>query len=260
VKVIDGTKLNQVNPQTGVIRSSALLGNFLSYQQGFMGGVFVAAGDVNGDGLADVITGPGIGRRSNVKVIDATKLNQGSPTTTIKPGALLANILAFQQGFLGGVRVASGDLNGDGRTDVVTGQGPGGLSRVKVFGGPDLMVTAAFRPFGPDFGGGVFVGTGNVKGFAFDDVIVGQGPGSRPRVKVFSNQTSVMMHSEQLKLAQVDSFLAYRKAFDGGVQVTSLHDSTPLPVFGGNRDDVVTGHATGGASAVRIFPRTIPVP
>jgi suppressor of ftsI len=260
VKVIDGTKLNQVDPKTGVILPSALLGNFLSYQQGFMGGVFVAAGDVNGDGLADVITGPGIGRRSNVKVIDATKLNQGSPTTTIKPGALLANILAFQQGFLGGVRVASGDLNGDGRTDVVTGQGPGGLSRVKVFGGPHLMVTAAFRPFGPDFGGGVFVGTGNVKGFAFDDILIGQGPGSRPRVKVFSNQTSVMMHSEQLKLAQVDSFLAYRQAFDGGVQVTSLHDSTPLPVFGGNRDDVVTAHATGAASAVRIFPRTIPVP
>src|SRR5262249_14251634 len=115
------------------------------------------------------------GRRSNVKVIDATKLKQGSPTTKIKPSALLANFLAYQQNFRGGVRVAAGDNMGDGRIDIVTGQGPGGVSRVKVFGGPDLMTMANLQPFGKNFDGGVFVGTGNVKGFAFDDVIVGQG-------------------------------------------------------------------------------------
>jgi suppressor of ftsI len=259
VKVIDGTKLNQVDPKTGVIRPSALLGNFLAYEPGFQGGVFVAAGDINGDGLADVITGPGIGRRSAVRVIDARKLNQGSPTTTIKPSALLANFLAYERNFLGGVRVAAGDNMGDGRIDIVTGQGPGG-SRVKVFGGPGLMTMADFQPFGNNFDGGVFVGTGNVKGFAFDDVIVGQGPGSRPRVRVYSDQMGMMHHPAQLNLGLIDSFLAYNRNFDGGVQVASFHDSKPLPTFGGNRDDVLTTHATGPGSAVRVFPRTIAQP
>src|SRR5262249_8019737 len=67
VKVIDGTKLNQVNPRTGVIQSSALLGDFLGFERTFDGGVFVAAGDINSDGLDDVILGPGVGRRSNLK-------------------------------------------------------------------------------------------------------------------------------------------------------------------------------------------------
>jgi suppressor of ftsI len=257
VKVINGTKLNQVNPKTGVIAPSALLGSFLAYESGFQGGLFVAAGDINGDGRADVITGPGTGRRSTVKVIDAKKLNQGSPTTTIKPSALLANFLAYGRNFLGGVRVAAGDNNGNGRIDIVTGQGPGGGSRVKVFGGPDLMTMADFQPFGKNFGGGVFVGTGNVKGFAFDDVIVGQGPGSRPRVRVYSDQMGMMHHGAQLNLGLIDSFLAYNQNFDGGVQVASFHDSKPLPTFGGNRDDVLTTHATGAGSAVRVFPRTI---
>src|SRR5262249_12389237 len=110
------------------------------------------------------------------------------------------------------------------------------------------------------FAGGVFVGTGNVKGFAFDDLIVGQGPGNQPRVKVYSDQMSMMHHGATLNLGQIDSFLAYNRAFKGGVQVASFHDSTPLPVFGGNRDDVVTTHATGKDSAVRVFPRTITPP
>ena len=57
---------------------------------------------------------PGIAEYEPVvyKVIDATKLKQGSPTTTIKPGALLANFLAYQEGFLGGVRVAYASTGG----------------------------------------------------------------------------------------------------------------------------------------------------
>src|SRR5438105_4705075 len=39
----------------------AVLQSFMAYDQSFAGGVYVAAGDFNGDGTADVVTGPGQG-------------------------------------------------------------------------------------------------------------------------------------------------------------------------------------------------------
>jgi hypothetical protein len=243
-----------------VIQPAALLGDFLAYRKHFQGGIFVAVGDINGDGLSDVIAGPGSGKNARVRVIDATKLKLGSPTKTIDPSALLANFQPFLSRFAGGVRVASGDLNGDGRFEIIAAQGPGGRSKVKVFASTNLALIGDLNPFGSKFKGGAFVGTGNIKGFAFDDLIVGQGEGKNPLVEIFSNHHSMMMpHSEQLDLMQVDSFTAPTSG-NSGVHVTSLHDVTPLPTFGGNKDDVVTTPGKGDGTNGTIFPRTIPVP
>ena len=74
VLVIDGTKLNQVS-SAGQILPAAVLGSFYAYTPFFTGGVSVAAGDVNGDGVIDVITGAGPGGGPHVKVVDGIKLN-----------------------------------------------------------------------------------------------------------------------------------------------------------------------------------------
>lgn len=76
-------------------------------------GVHVAAGDVDGDGLDDVITGPGVG---------------GGPLVNVFSGAnstlfLSFNAYAIVGNFLGGVFVAAGDLNGDGTAEILTGPG-----------------------------------------------------------------------------------------------------------------------------------------
>src|SRR5262249_2656879 len=159
-------------------------------------------------------------------VVDATKLKQGNPNRTINPSALLVDTRVFPTAFKGGVRVAAGDINRDGRIDIVAGQGPGGSSRGRVFEVPTVAAIGDFRAFNKSFDGGVFVGTGNIKGFAFDDIIIGQGPGGRSQVKVFSNRMAMMMpHAKDLNLSLVASFRAYRPRYQGGVRVTSLHDS-----------------------------------
>src|SRR5207247_7653678 len=109
----------------------------------FHGGVRVAVGDVNGDGTADIIVAPGTGGRQPVKVIDGTRLNQTLADGRIAPTALLGGFFAYQPSYAGGVFVAAGDVNGDGRADIVVGKGPGAEPRVKVIDATKLNLRGA---------------------------------------------------------------------------------------------------------------------
>jgi hypothetical protein len=131
VKIIDGTKLHQLQSNSE-IANSALISQFDAYSPSFSGGVFVAVGDVNDDGVPDVITGPGAGPSQQVKVIDGTKLNVLNGAE-ISDSALLGQFYAFGPKFKGGVRVDAVDVNRDGHADIVLGAGGG--TEIKVVDG-----------------------------------------------------------------------------------------------------------------------------
>src|SRR6185436_13617768 len=84
--------------------SGTVMRAFLAYGVMPSGGVYVAAGDINGDGLADVVTGRD-GAPPEVKAFDGAT------------GSLIADFLAYPAA-VGGVRVAVGDVNGDGWAEI----------------------------------------------------------------------------------------------------------------------------------------------
>src|SRR5262245_43404340 len=217
VLVIDGTKLTQVKPN-GQIAGRALLANFFPYGTTFTGGVHVAAGDVNGDGRADIITGPGSGKQ-RIKIADATKLDQVIGTGQIAANGLLGDFFAYNPAYPGGVSGSGGDINGDGRDDVITGMALGG-SRVKAVDatrlnerGADGRIAAtallsAFPALAPTNTRGVFVAGADVSGDGRAEIVVGAGAGAAPLVKIFNSDASLRA-----------SFLAFPSTFTGGVRV-----------------------------------------
>jgi hypothetical protein len=129
--------------------------SFFAYAPAFTGGVRVATGDVNGDGVADVIAGPGPGGGPHVQVFDGRGLfDDGSLV-------LLHSFFAYNPGFTGGVVVSAVDLTGDGKAEIVTAAGAGGGPHVRAFDGETGAALAGplgnFFPYTPAFTGGVFV-------------------------------------------------------------------------------------------------------
>ena len=59
--------------------------------------------------------------------------------------------------FPGGVRVATGDLAGDGSERIVTGAGAGGGPQVSVFNANGSPTSVSFYAYASGFHGGVFV-------------------------------------------------------------------------------------------------------
>jgi hypothetical protein len=194
--------------------------SFIAYPS-FSGGVYVAAGDINGDTHGDIITGAGTSA-THVKVFSGATNN------------LIQSFLAYP-GVSGGVRVAAGDLNGDGRADLITGLGEGFASHVKAFDGRDLAPLQSFIAYG-GFTGGVYVAAGDVNGDAHADIITGAGVGGFTHVKVFSGADGSPLHS----------FFAY-PGVDNEVRVGAGD------VNGDGYADIITGLGSGNASHVKVF-------
>jgi subtilisin family serine protease len=175
------------------------------------------------------VTGAGEGGSPHVKVFRGR-------------GREAASFYAYDQRFTGGVRVATGDVTGDGFADVVTAAGPGGGPHVKVFDGKTFQEVFSFYAFDPTFSRGLTVAAGDVNGDGRADIIVGADAGGAPQVAVFGKLTPTG------GLTRMADFLAYDQRFTGGVRVAA-----GVFTAGGKVADIVTGPGRGGGPHLRRF-------
>jgi hypothetical protein len=208
-------------------KSGSTLNDFFVYESQFTGGIYVSLGDVNGDGFDDIITGTGDGGGPRVRVLDGKTLG----------ATVLKDYFAYESSFRGGVLVASGDINGDRKADVITGTGVGGGPRVQVFSGADDRVLRNEFAYEDSFRGGVLVASGDTNGDGRDDIICGTGPGGGPVVKVLSGANGSVLSSQ----------FADDPSFRGGVRVDSRD------VNGDGRDDIITHLRHGNDDGIRVF-------
>jgi hypothetical protein len=156
---------------------------------------------------------------------------------SVATGQLVRSFFAYDQGFTGGVQVATGDVNGDGYDDVITGVGAGGGPNVKVFDGRTGNLVVSFFAYESTFVGGVQVAAGDVNGDGFADIVTGTGDGGGARVQVFSGAD----------LSVIQNFFAFESSFRGGVNVAAGNFNNDL------FDDIATSPGAGGGPRVQLF-------
>jgi|GEM_PF-1805583 len=152
---------------------------FSAYGPRMTAGVRVAVGDVDGDGSLDIITAPGPGRPSIVKVFRSDD------------GSLIGQFAAPRSWSRGGTWVASGDVNGDGQSEIIAAPGLG-APVVRVYQGLEGQILETFRvndglPLsGWGRGAKVAAGDLNQDGRAEVVALSARGPS---RVRVFDGQS-----------------------------------------------------------------------
>ncbi len=164
-------------------RTQAVLFDLAPFEPAFTGGVFVATGDLSGDGVADLVITPDRGGGPRVRVFNGVGFAQAMDFFGID-----------DSNFRGGARATVGDVNADGTGDLIVAAGFRGGPRVAGYDGAALTRGTVARVFGDFFAfeqtlrNGVYVTAADLDGDGFAEVIAGGGPGGGPRVQVLSGR------------------------------------------------------------------------
>jgi hypothetical protein len=225
--------------------SGVELFSFVPYA-GWKGSVRVATGDVNGDGIQEIITAPGRNRVGEVRVFDSST---GIELTQYRT-------LPFGAAYRGGVEIAVGNLNGDAYGDIVAGMSSGaGMVRGFLVTDPlaaDPVANTpyrAFRGFPVPYTGGVkltaadfgsYVGSTWTPGVldGISEIAVGSNAGLRATVRIVDVAGAPKT---------VRTILPFAANFRGGVTLTTgRYNTDAIP-------DLFVGAGVGGKSALEVW-------
>jgi lipoprotein-anchoring transpeptidase ErfK/SrfK len=141
----------------------------------------------------------------------------------------------FEKTFLRGAFLAAGDVDGDGKDELVVGSGPGRTAEVRVYS-TDEKELSHFLPYGK-FAGGVRIAVGDLDGDGRAEIVTSPGPGMAAEIGIFDKDGN----------RKVPAAFAYPEAFLGGARVA-------IGDFDRNGTvDIATAPGPGGGPHVRLF-------
>jgi subtilisin family serine protease len=206
-------------------KKGKLLKQFLAYDKSFKGGVRLAVGDWDNNGVADIVTTPGPSGGPHVKIFNGE-------------GRLLRQFFADDIKSRGGLTVALGDVDNNGLNELIIGAGINRPPFVKIYSN-QAKLQSSFFVFPKTYLGGVNVAVGGVYGRADhhkESLIVAPAGKYKPLVEIFNN-LGVMQKQ----------FLAYGENWQGGINIAAGDISND------GKAEIITGAKSGATPHVRVF-------
>jgi hypothetical protein len=212
--------------QHSTLAFAALGGTFSVFDSGYMGGVHVTSGYLDSTSAPVIVAAPGLGGPPLVRVIE--------------PGAaprLLRQFMAYPGSVTGGINLATGDLDGDGSDEIITGPASGNVALVRIFNSAGESLNE-FLAYAPTFTGGINVAVGDVAEDASAEIIAApNAPGMATQLVIFRLDGTV-----------ITSFQAASAGFDAAVTL-AVGD-----VDSDGRDDIIAAARNSvNTTGVRVF-------
>ena len=265
---------NGPDPRVGIFRADGTrVGSFGAYPGLFQGGVRVALGDLTGDRVPELVTAPGPGMDPEIDVFSRDWVNgrdrgtrlahwdaydaafrggvdvavgYGDVVTGAGPGhtpevrvftrdgRLVASWLAFDATYTGGISVGTGDVDGDGKADVVAGTlAP--PARIRAFSLEGVPLGPVAAPFAPD-APGVNVAIADLSGSGHGVVLAAPVSGSDAAIAFVDPRLGTILRT----------FVPFT-GVDGGLRIAAGDLDSD------GRDEIVAAPGWGGDGVARIF-------
>jgi hypothetical protein len=208
-----------IKAESGTVRvrdgKSGKVNSFVPFR-GFTGRLSVAVGNANrDDALELVFARESAGFSPAVRVMTAT-------------GGLIAEWLAYAEGFRGGVRVGIGDINADGLREIVTGAGGGGGPHVRIWKTDGKTWSNGFFAFDKTERGGVSIAVADVDNDGTSEIVTGSGLGAIPRVRVYHANGTLKTEFTLGSRPLVGGIQVYVADIDGGSTPEILVSGLPI--------------------------------
>ncbi|MCC7356738.1 MAG: M23 family metallopeptidase [Candidatus Doudnabacteria bacterium] len=179
--------------------TNKVIDSWYAYDPNFFGGVDVATGDVDDDGVDDVIVAPGPGGGPHIKVYEADGKK------------IITEFMAYDPLFRGGVNVTSADVLGDDDAEIITSPASKGGPHVKVFDSKGKLLKE-FMAYDGNFTAGIDIAA--AKGRTKNVIATAPNAGGGPHVKLFDEDGKM-----------TEELMAYDGNFHGGVRIAASASS-----------------------------------
>lgn len=240
-----------------VVGVDSITSGTASYRK-FAGRTMPACGDLDGDGRAEIVVGFGGSMRGVVQVFDDVSTGF-APMATVRSNAQGFMQIPVPGKYSGGIHPAIGDIDGDGRDELVLGltniksglivvldDAPAGFAVHEVNRTDKPWIQVEPSATSSMSGGTTVPSLGDFDGDGLDELAIGFGTGSRGRVAILDDAVAGYPRTRQ----EVAVLTTGRAAYQSGEGATR-------PVFGDvdgdGAEELVVGFLGAGDHEVQVF-------